>query len=120
MKLYLLFLKLHHYYIHSVLCRIFYFINFINADNIVIIVKDRGNLNRVIKMIETEFGMLNLKINKKKSRIMRIMKKVLKKPEIKENKGIKYVKKYKYLGFNLQNTGRLAAHIHFLKIKLKK
>jgi hypothetical protein len=86
----------------------------------VIIVKHRGNVNRVIKMIETEFGMLNLKLNKKKSGISRIMKKALKKPKIKEDKGINYLKKYKYLGFNLQNTGRLTAHIHFLKIKLKK
>jgi uncharacterized protein YoxC len=35
------------------------------ADDIVIIAKPRGNLNRVIKMVETELNKLNLKINKK-------------------------------------------------------
>jgi hypothetical protein len=63
------------------------------ADDIVIIVKHRGNLNRVIKMVDTEFGKLNLKLNKKKCRIMRIMKKALKKTEIKE--GNKFMNQYK-------------------------
>jgi hypothetical protein len=45
------------------------------ADDIVFIVKHRGNINRVIKMVETEFGKLNLKLNKKKCGIMRINEK---------------------------------------------
>jgi hypothetical protein len=48
------------------------------------------------------------------------MKKSLKKPEIKENEEIILKKKYKYLGLNLQNTGRLIANINSLTIKLKK
>jgi hypothetical protein len=51
---------------------------------------------------------------------MRIMKKELKKQEIKETEGIKFMLQHKYLGLNLQNTGRLTAHIDYLKIKLKK
>jgi hypothetical protein len=51
---------------------------------------------------------------------MRIMKKALKKPKTKEAKGIKFMNQYKYLGINLQNSGRLTAHIGSLKIKLKK
>jgi hypothetical protein len=51
---------------------------------------------------------------------MRIMKKALKKAEIKEAEEIKYINQYKYLGLNLQNSGRLTAHIDSLKIKLKK
>jgi hypothetical protein len=51
---------------------------------------------------------------------MRIMKKALKKPEIKEAEGIKLMNQYKYLGINLQNIGRLTAHIESLKIKQKK
>jgi hypothetical protein len=51
---------------------------------------------------------------------MRIMKKALKKPETKEANGIKFMNQYKYLGINLQNSGRLTAHIDSLKIKLKK
>jgi hypothetical protein len=90
------------------------------ADDIVIIVKHRGNLNRIIKMVETEFGKLNLKLNKKKCGIMRIMKKALKKAETKEAEGIKFMNQYKYLGLNLQNSGRLTAHLDSLKIKLKK
>jgi hypothetical protein len=35
------------------------------TDDIVIIVKNRGNLNRVITMVETEFGKLNLKVKTK-------------------------------------------------------
>jgi hypothetical protein len=50
---------------------------------------------------------------------MRIMKKALKKPEIKEAEGIKLMNQYKYLGLNLQNIGRLTAHIESLKIKKK-
>jgi hypothetical protein len=38
------------------------------ADNIVIIAKHTGNLFRVIKMVKTEFGKLNLELNKKKMR----------------------------------------------------
>jgi hypothetical protein len=90
------------------------------ADDIVIIVKHRGNLKRVIKMVETEFGKLNLKLNKKKCGIMRIMKKAHKKAETKEAEGTKFMNQYKYLGLNLQNSGRLTAHIDSLKIKLKK
>jgi hypothetical protein len=45
------------------------------ADDIVIIAKHRGNINRVIKMVETEFCKQNLKLNKNKCGIMRIMKK---------------------------------------------
>jgi hypothetical protein len=71
-------------------------------------------------MVETEFGKHNLKLNKKKCGIMRIMKKALKKAETKEAEGIKLMNHYKYLGLNLQNTGRLTAHIDSLKIKLKK
>jgi hypothetical protein len=82
----------------------------------VIIVKHRGNLNRVIKMAETEFGKLNLKLNKKKCDIMRTMKKVLKKAETKEAEEIKFMNQYKYLGLNLQNSGILTAHIDSLKI----
>jgi hypothetical protein len=52
-------------------------------------------------MFETEFGKLNLKLNKKKFGIMRIMKKALKKPETKEDEGIKFLNQYKYLGLNL-------------------
>jgi hypothetical protein len=55
------------------------------SDDIVIISKHRGNLNRVIIIVETEFGKLNLKLNKKKCCIMRIMKKALKKAENKED-----------------------------------
>jgi hypothetical protein len=90
------------------------------ADDIVIIVKHRGNLNRIIKRVETEFAKLNLKLNKKKCGIMRIMKKALKKAETKEAEGIKFKNQYKYLGLNLHNSGRLTAHIEALKIKLKK
>jgi hypothetical protein len=35
---------------------------------------------------------------------MKVMKKVLKKPENKKCKGKKFMNKYKYLGLNLQNT----------------
>jgi hypothetical protein len=35
------------------------------AENIVKKEKHRGNLNRVIKMVETEIGNLNLKLKKK-------------------------------------------------------
>jgi hypothetical protein len=45
------------------------------ADDIVIIVKHRGNFKRVIKKVEREFGKLNLKLNKKKCGIMRINEK---------------------------------------------
>jgi hypothetical protein len=90
------------------------------ADDIVIKVKYRGNLIMEIKMVETEFGKVNLKLNKKKCCIMRIMKKALKKPETKEAEGIKFMNQYKYLGLNLQNSGRLTAHIDYLKTKLKK
>jgi hypothetical protein len=51
---------------------------------------------------------------------MRIMKKALKMAETKEAEGIKLMNQYKYLGLNLQNSGRLTAHIDSLKIKLKK
>jgi hypothetical protein len=51
---------------------------------------------------------------------MRIMKKALKKPKTKEAEGIKFMNQYKYLGLNLQNSGKLTAHIDSLKIKLKK
>jgi hypothetical protein len=51
---------------------------------------------------------------------MRIMKKALKKAKTKEAEGIKFMKQYKYLGLNLQNSGRLTANIDSLKIKLKK
>jgi hypothetical protein len=52
---------------------------------------------------------------------MRIMKKAFKKPrETKEAEGIKFMNQYKYLGLNLQKSGRLTAHIDFLNIKLKK
>jgi hypothetical protein len=51
---------------------------------------------------------------------MRIMKKALKKPEIREIEGINFMHQYKYLGLILQNTGRLTAHINSLKINLKK
>jgi hypothetical protein len=51
---------------------------------------------------------------------MRIMKKALKKPEIKEAEGIKFMNQYKYLSLNFQNTVRLTAHIDSLKTKLKK
>jgi hypothetical protein len=54
-------------------------------------------------MVEIEFGKLNLKLNKKKCGIMRIMKTALKKTEIKE--GNKFMNQYKYLGLNLQNSG---------------
>jgi hypothetical protein len=90
------------------------------ADEIMIKFKHRGNLNRVIKMVETVFGKLNLKLNKKKCGIMRIMKKALKKAETKEAEGIKFINQYKYLGLNLQNSGKLTANIDSLKIKLKK
>jgi hypothetical protein len=90
------------------------------AGDILIIVKLRGNLNRVIKMVETEFGKLNLKINQKKFFIMRIIKKAHKKSENKEAEGIKFMNQYKYLGLNLQNSGRLTAHLDSLKIKLIK
>jgi hypothetical protein len=33
------------------------------ADDIAIIYKRKGNLNRVIKIVETKFGKLNLKLN---------------------------------------------------------
>jgi hypothetical protein len=33
------------------------------ADDIAIIYKPKGNLNRVIKIVETKFGKLNLKLN---------------------------------------------------------
>jgi hypothetical protein len=42
-------------------------------------------------MVETEFGMLNLKLNIKKCGIMRIMKKSLKKAETKVVEGIKFM-----------------------------
>jgi hypothetical protein len=90
------------------------------AGDIVIIVKHKGNLNRVIKMVETVFSKLNLKLNKKKCSIMRNMKKALKKAQTKEAEGIKFMNQYKYLGLNLQNSGRLTAHIDSLKIKLIK
>jgi hypothetical protein len=45
-------------------------------------------------------------------------KKALKKPETIEAVGIKFTDQNKYLGFNLQNSGRLTAHIDSLKIKL--
>jgi hypothetical protein len=52
---------------------------------------------------------------------MRIMKKSLKKAETKEEaERIKFMNQYKYLGLNLQKSGRLKAPIDFLKIKLKK
>jgi hypothetical protein len=35
------------------------------TDDIVIKVKRRGNLNREIKMVETEFGKMNLKTKQK-------------------------------------------------------
>jgi hypothetical protein len=57
-------------------------------------------------MVETEFGKLNLGLNKKKFGIIRIMKKALKKPETKEAEWIKFINQNKYLGFNLQNCGR--------------
>jgi hypothetical protein len=38
------------------------------ADDNMIIAKHRGDLKRLIKMVETEFGKLNLKLNKKKMR----------------------------------------------------
>jgi hypothetical protein len=63
-----------------------------HADDIVIIVKHRGNLNRVIKMVETEFGKLNLKLTNKKCGIIRIIKKALKMPKTKEAEGIKFIK----------------------------
>jgi hypothetical protein len=72
------------------------------AGDIVIIVKHRGNLNRVIKMVETEFGKLNLKLNKKKCVIMRIMENALKNAETKEAEGNKFMNQYKYLGLNLR------------------
>jgi hypothetical protein len=50
------------------------------ADDIVIITKHKNNLNLEIKKVETEFGKLNLKINKNKCGIMRIIKKALKWP----------------------------------------
>jgi hypothetical protein len=37
---------------------------------------------------------------------MRIMKKALKKAKTKEAQGIKFMNQYKYLGLNLQNSGR--------------
>jgi hypothetical protein len=37
-----------------------------NSDDILIKAKPRGNLNRVIKIVETEFGKLNLILNKKR------------------------------------------------------
>jgi hypothetical protein len=74
----------------------------------------------VIKMVETECGKLNLKLNKKKCSIMRIMENALKNAETKEAEGIKFMNQYKYLGLNLQNSGRLTSHIESLKIKLKK
>jgi hypothetical protein len=43
-----------------------------------------------------------------------------KKAETKEAEGIKFMNQYKYLCINLQNSGRLTAHIDSLKIKLKK
>jgi hypothetical protein len=52
------------------------------ADDILIIVKHRGNLNRVIIMYKTEFGKVNLKLNKKKWSI------ALNKPGTKEAEGI--------------------------------
>jgi hypothetical protein len=90
------------------------------ADDIVIIIKHRDNLNRVIKIVETEFGKLNLKLNIKKCGIMRIMKKALKKAETKEDEGIKFMNQYLYFDLNIQNSGRLVAHIVSLMIKLKK
>jgi hypothetical protein len=89
-------------------------------EDIVIKVKHRENLNRVIKMVSTEFCKLNLKLNKKKCPIMSIMKKLIKKPETKKAEGIKFMNLYKYLGLYLQNSSRLTAHIDSLKIKLKK
>jgi hypothetical protein len=71
-------------------------------------------------MVQTEFGKLNLKLCQKKCGIMRIMKNALKKTETKEAEGIKFMNQYKYLGLNLQISGRLTAHIDSLKIKLKK
>jgi hypothetical protein len=61
------------------------------AFDIAIIIIDKGNLKRVIKMVETEFGKLILKLNKKKYSIIRIMKKDLKKAENKEDKEIKFM-----------------------------
>jgi ribosomal protein L17 len=58
------------------------------ADDIEIIAKYRGNLNRVIKMVETVFSKLNLKLNKKKCGIMRIMKKALRRPKLKKLKDL--------------------------------
>jgi hypothetical protein len=71
-------------------------------------------------MVEKEFGRLKLKLNKKKCGIMRIMKKALKKPEIKETERIEYVNQYKYLGLNIQNTGRLNSLFRFSLNQTKK
>jgi hypothetical protein len=38
-----------------------------NTDDILIIVKHEGNLNRLLKKVETEFDKMNLKLNKKKN-----------------------------------------------------
>jgi hypothetical protein len=46
-------------------------------------------------MVETEFGKLNLKLNKKTCGIMKIMKKVLKKPDYKKAKEINFMNQYK-------------------------
>jgi hypothetical protein len=48
------------------------------------------------------------------------MKNALKKAETKEDEEIKFMNQYKYLGLNLQYSGRLTAHIDSLKFKLKK
>jgi hypothetical protein len=60
---------------------------------------------------------LNLRINKKQCKIMKIMKKALMKPENRKSDGIKIMNQYKYLGLSILK--RLAGSQQILFYNLK-
>jgi hypothetical protein len=63
-------------------------------DIVLILIKNKGKLNRVIKMVETVLCELNLKVNKNNSELWKLIQKSSKKPENKEAERIKFLNQY--------------------------